>query len=104
MNTEQLRRKARELYNNKEVPQGVNQYNQRKWVRSVLKLGDKWLLAKNVERIQWLDKTQSRIYRMVTTAVTAQNLKQLAHAAEKITSYLSRIYTMMTKKQWLKNI
>jgi len=52
MNTEQLRRKARELYNNKEVPQGVNQYNQRKWVRSVLKLGDKWLLAKNVERIQ----------------------------------------------------
>ncbi len=52
MNTEQLRRKARELYNNKEVPQGVNQYNQRKWVRSVLKLGDKWLLAKNVGRIQ----------------------------------------------------
>jgi hypothetical protein len=52
MNTEQLRRKARELYNNKEVPQGVNQYNQRKWVRSVLKLGDKWLLAKQVERIQ----------------------------------------------------
>jgi hypothetical protein len=52
MNTEQLRRKARELYNNKEVPQEVNQYNQRKWIRSVLKLGDKWLLAKNVERIQ----------------------------------------------------
>jgi len=52
MNTEQLRRKARELYNNKEVPQEVNQYNQRKWIRSVLKLGDKWLLAKNVQRIQ----------------------------------------------------
>ncbi len=46
MNTEQLRRKARELYNNKEVPQEVNQYNQRKWIRSVLKLGDKWLLNK----------------------------------------------------------
>ncbi len=44
--------KARELYNNKEVPQEVNQYNQRKWIRSVLKLGDKWLLAKNVQRIQ----------------------------------------------------
>ena len=105
MNTEQLRRKARELYNNKEVPQEVNQYNQRKWIRSVLKLGDKWLLAKNVERIQWLqDKTQSKIYRMVTTAVTVQSLKHLAHAVEKITSYLSRIYTMKTKKQWLKNI
>jgi hypothetical protein len=27
-----------------------------------LKLGDKWLLAKQVSRIQWLqDKTQSRI-------------------------------------------
>jgi len=104
MNTEQLRRKARELYNNKEVPQGVNQYNQRKWVRSVLKLGDKWLLAKQVERIQWLDKTQSRIYRMVTTAITVLSLKHLARAAEKITSYLLKICTMKTKKQWLKNI
>ena len=36
---------------------------------------------------------------MVTTAVTAQSLKHLAHAVEKITSYLSRIYTMKTKKQ-----
>lgn len=52
MNTEQLRRKARQLYNNSLVPQEVNQYNQRKWVRAVLKLGDKWLLAKQVVRIQ----------------------------------------------------
>lgn len=52
MNTEQLRRKARQLYNNKLVPEDVNQYNQRKWVRAVLKLGDKYLLAKKVERIQ----------------------------------------------------
>ena len=52
MQTEQLRRKARQLYNNKLVPQEVNQYNQRKWVRSVLKLGDKWLIAKQVQRIQ----------------------------------------------------
>ena len=56
MNTEQLRRKARELYNNKEVPQVVNQYNQRKWVRSVLRLGDRWLLAKPLGK---LDATQS---------------------------------------------
>ena len=52
MNTEQLRRKARRLYNNSLVPQEVNQYNQRKWVRSVLQLGDKWLIAKPIERIQ----------------------------------------------------
>jgi hypothetical protein len=52
MQTEQLRRKARQLYNNSLVPQQVNQYNQRKWVRSVLKLGDKWLVAKSIERIQ----------------------------------------------------
>ncbi len=52
MQTQQLRRKARQLYNNSQVPQEVNQYNQRKWVRSVLKLGDKWLVAKPIERIQ----------------------------------------------------
>ena len=52
MNTEELRRKARQLYNNKLVSEDVNQYNQRKWVRAVLRLGDKYLLAKKVERIQ----------------------------------------------------
>jgi hypothetical protein len=52
MQTEQLRRKARQLYNNKLVSQEVNQYNQRKWVRSVLQLGDKWLVAKPIEKIQ----------------------------------------------------
>lgn len=51
MQTQQLRRKARELYNNELVPESINQYNQRKWVRTVLKLGEKWLLAKQIERI-----------------------------------------------------
>lgn len=51
MQTQNLRRKARCLFNNSLVPHTVNQYNQRKWVRSVLRLGDKWLLAKQVERI-----------------------------------------------------
>lgn len=51
MHTQELRRRARCLYNNSQVPQSLNQYNQRKWVRSVLRLGDKWLLAKQVERI-----------------------------------------------------
>ena len=56
MITEQLRKKARCLYNNREVPAHVNQYNQRKWVRSVLRLGDRWLTAKPLGR---LDATQS---------------------------------------------
>jgi hypothetical protein len=51
MHTQELRRKARCLYNNNLVPKEVNQYNQRKWVRAILKLGDKWLLSKQVQRI-----------------------------------------------------
>lgn len=51
MHTQELRRRARQLYNNALVPSTTNQHNQRKWVRSVLQLGDKWLLAKHVERI-----------------------------------------------------
>jgi hypothetical protein len=51
MQTLKLRRKARCLFNNSLVPQSLNQYNQRQWIRSVLRLGDKWLLAKQVERI-----------------------------------------------------
>ena len=45
---EQLRRKARKIYNNKMVPEHTNQHNQRKWVRSVLLLGDRWLIAKPI--------------------------------------------------------
>ena len=51
MQTQKLRRKARELYNNALVPESTNQYNQRKWVRAILKLGDKWLLSKQIQRI-----------------------------------------------------
>lgn len=40
--TLKLRRKARALWDNK--------HYQRAWLRSVLMLGDKWLLAKQVER------------------------------------------------------
>jgi hypothetical protein len=43
---EQLRRKARTIYNSDMVPAHTNQHNQRKWVRSVLLLGDRWLIAK----------------------------------------------------------
>lgn len=48
MTPEQLRRKARKIYNNDMVPTYINQHNQRKWVRSVLRLGDRWLIAKPI--------------------------------------------------------
>ena len=51
MHTQKLRRKARELYNYDLAPLSLNRYNQRKWVRAILKLGDKWLLSKQVQRI-----------------------------------------------------
>ena len=50
MTTEQLRRKARVIYNNDMVPDHINQHNQRKWVRAVLRLGDRWLIAKPIGR------------------------------------------------------
>ena len=54
--TEQLRRKARKMYNNDMVPDHTNRHNQRKWVRAVLRLGDHWLTAKPLRR---LDATES---------------------------------------------
>jgi hypothetical protein len=56
MTTEQLRKKARCLYNNDMVPEHINRHNQRKWVRAVLRLGENWLTAKPIGR---LDATQS---------------------------------------------
>lgn len=47
----ELRQKARALYNNDMVPERINQHNQRQWVRAVLRLGDKWLTAKPIKRI-----------------------------------------------------
>jgi hypothetical protein len=56
LTTEQLRRKARQIYNNDMVPEHINRHNQRKWVRAVLRLGDHWLTAKPLGR---LNATQS---------------------------------------------
>jgi len=56
LTTEQLRRKARVIYNNDMAPEHTNRHNQRKWVRAVLRLGDHWLTAKPLGR---LDATQS---------------------------------------------
>lgn len=44
--------KARELFSVDYVPQEINRANQRKWIRSIRMLGDKWLLAKQIERKQ----------------------------------------------------
>lgn len=49
MNTTVLRH-VRQLFNVPDVPTRTNRHNQRQWVRSVRRLGDKWLLAKPVER------------------------------------------------------
>lgn len=56
LKVEELRRKARVIYNNDMAPEHINRHNQRKWVRAVLRLGDHWLTAKPIGR---LDATQS---------------------------------------------
>ena len=43
-------RHVRQLFNVEHVPTRTNRHNQRQWVRSLRQLGDKWLLAKPVER------------------------------------------------------
>lgn len=46
---QELRQKARKNWNSDLVPAHINQANQRRWVRAVLMLGEKWLLAKPVQ-------------------------------------------------------
>ena len=48
---QELKRKARTMYNSDLVPDRINRHNQRKWVRSVLRLGDHWLVAKPIGRL-----------------------------------------------------
>lgn len=43
---------ARRLWNSEVCPREINRLNQVKWAKSVARLGDKWLLAKHVERRQ----------------------------------------------------
>lgn len=51
MNVRMLKH-VRQLWNVPFVPQEINRANQRKWVQSVRRLGDKWLLARHIERKQ----------------------------------------------------
>jgi hypothetical protein len=41
---------VRALWNSPHVPQSTNRANQRKWIQSVRRLGDKWLLAQHIAR------------------------------------------------------
>ena len=50
--TKQLMRKARTLYNVDYMPTHINRANQRSWVRAVTRLGNTWLLAQPVKRIE----------------------------------------------------
>lgn len=53
----QLRRRAIKLWTVATVPKHINRHNQRAWIASVLMLGDKWLLAKQVVRHDELQRT-----------------------------------------------
>lgn len=52
MNTRQLVRRANRLWSSPTVPPEMNRLNKRKWIKAVQRLGDKWLLAKPVERLE----------------------------------------------------
>lgn len=49
MNVRMLRH-VRQMWNVDHVSQETNRSNQRKWVRAIRLLGDKWLLAQHIER------------------------------------------------------
>ena len=50
MKTQALRH-VRKLWNVPYAPREINRANQRKWVRSVRMLGDRWLLAQTVKKL-----------------------------------------------------
>lgn len=49
MKTHVLKR-VRELFTVQGVPIHIQRHNQRRWVKSVRHLGDRWLLAKPIRR------------------------------------------------------
>jgi hypothetical protein len=51
MNTRLLKH-VRRIFASYDAPQATIRSYQRQWVRSVRQLGDKWLVAKQVERIE----------------------------------------------------
>jgi hypothetical protein len=51
MNTRYLKQ-VRHIFSRYDAPPEVIRSYQRQWVRSVRRLGDKWLVAKQIERIE----------------------------------------------------
>lgn len=49
MNTQALKH-VRELWANPLAPREINRANQRKWVRAIRQLGNRWLLAQQVSK------------------------------------------------------
>ncbi len=43
-------KRAIRLWRNPLAPKHIQRHNQRAWLRSVERLGDRWLLAKNFEK------------------------------------------------------
>jgi hypothetical protein len=52
MSIRELVRRAHTLWDNPHVPEYITRHNRKAWVRSVVRLGDRWLLAQKVRRIQ----------------------------------------------------
>lgn len=50
MSVRHLVKKARKLWNDPEVPPHINRHNRKAWIRAVLRLGDRWLLAAPIQR------------------------------------------------------
>jgi len=51
MTTFEIRQKARTLFKTYDAPPQVIQQYQRKWVRSIIQLGNKWLLSTPVSKV-----------------------------------------------------
>lgn len=52
LDVRRLIRKANLLWSSPTVPRELNELNKRKWIKAVQRLGDRWLLAKNVDRLE----------------------------------------------------
>lgn len=52
MSIRELVRHAHTLWDNPHVPEYIARHNRKAWVRSVVRLGDRWLLAKKIGRLQ----------------------------------------------------
>ena len=50
MTKTQLMRRAVRLWSVKDVPREINRANARKWLASVLRLGDKWLMYEPLDK------------------------------------------------------